>query len=281
MPKSAAAFLYLLLAVLPLSAGLLLAFLVSLGLAGFLGTGFTLDYWGALLGRWAFWQSLGFSFYIAAVGTLLALVLALFFTIAQRHRLQRRAFHTFLYLPLALPTLVMALYAYYLLSPTGWLSRLSLALGWTSAAADFPRLVQDAAGVAILVVHTLMSTFFFTVYLGQLWPKENLDALLQTGRNLGATFTQLLRRVVLPTLLKRAAPVILLYFVFALGSYEIPLLLGRSHPQMLSVYVMDLLDSYQLETIPQAYGLAALYTSFMALLLLLLSAGRRLKQKPV
>jgi len=75
--------------------------------------------------------------------------------------------------------------------------------------------------------------------------------------------------------------VILLYFVFALGSYEIPLLLGRSHPQMLSVYAMDLLDSYQLETIPQAYGLAALYTSFMALLLLLLSAGRRLKQKPV
>lgn len=281
MPKYLAAALYFFLAVLPLAAGVLLALLVSLGLAGFLGTGFTPQYWQSLLGDLAFWQSLGFSFYVAAVGTFLALVLALIFTLAQRQRLQRRSFHTFLYLPLALPTLVMALYGYYLLSPTGWLSRLSVALGWTAGVADFPRLVQDAGGVAILLVHTLMSTFFFTVYLGQLWPKENLDALLETGRNLGASFGQLLRRVVLPTLLRRAAPVILLYFVFALGSYEIPLLLGRSHPQMLSVYAMDLLNSYQLDTIPQAYGLAALYTLFMAMLLFLLSPDKLGQKKSI
>jgi putative spermidine/putrescine transport system permease protein len=58
-----------------------------------------------------------------------------------------------------------------------------------------------------------------------------------------------------------------LFFVFVLGSYEIPLLLGRQSPQMMSILTMRKLERFDLATIPQAYVIALIYTVMMVFFL--------------
>jgi putative spermidine/putrescine transport system permease protein len=259
----AALILFLALAVLPLLAGLVQAILQSLGLVGVLSQGFTISHWQQLFTDSSFWAALAFSLYVAAVGTLLALALALFFVASQPKKIGQTGYQSFLFLPLALPALVMAFFSYQLLAGSGLLSRLAFGLGWVQQPNDFSAGVGDAYGLGIIFTHLLMSTYFFTVYFSQIWLKEQLPLLLQNAQNLGASPRQALKRIAIPTLLKRAQNIIILYFVFALGSYEIPLLLGRSYPQMISVFTVNKLQKFNLADIPQAYAAAV----FFALLL--------------
>ena len=61
-----------------------------------------------------------------------------------------------------------------------------------------------------------------------------------------------------------------MYFIFLLGSYEIPLLLGVQAPQMLSVLTVRKLRDFDLHTQPEAYALAVLYSGFVLTWLYLL-----------
>jgi putative spermidine/putrescine transport system permease protein len=79
--------------------------------------------------------------------------------------------------------------------------------------------------------HAFLATPFFTLLFRNLYLHERGDELGQAARTLGASAWQSLRRVVVPLLLRRAAAPLLLYFIFVLGSYEIPLLLGTQSPR--------------------------------------------------
>ena len=260
----------MLLAVVPLLAGLILALLLSLGAVGVLSEGWTLQHWSELIADPALGYAALFSLYVAGTSTLLALGLSLLVTVGGRPFRRRGGYQILLYAPLALPALVMAFYTFHLLGQAGLLSRLAYSWGWTSEASAFPLLVGDKAGLGIIFAHTMMSTFFFSVYFAQLWPKEQIDELMEVAQNLGSSSWQSLRKVAIPALLLRGRSMIGLYFVFALGSYEIPLLLGRSYPQMLSVFAVSKLQRFNLGDIPQAYALAFLYALIMASILLIL-----------
>lgn len=259
--------LFLGLAVIPLLAGLFLALLLSLGAVGVLSEGWTLEHWEGLLSDPALGYAALFSIYVATSGTFIALGLSLLITISGRQLRHKSSYQGLLYAPLALPALVMAFYTFHLLGQAGLLSRLAYGWGWIDAPSAFPLLVGDKAGLGIIFAHTMMSTFFFSVYFAQLWPKEQMDDLLEVARNLGSSYGQSLRRVAIPALLLRSRSMIGLYFVFALGSYEIPLLLGRSYPQMLSVFAVGKLQRFNLGDVPQAYALALLYALVMAAVL--------------
>jgi putative spermidine/putrescine transport system permease protein len=69
-------------------------------------------------------------------------------------------------------------------------------------------------------------------------------------------------------LLKRALPNILLYFIFVFGAFEVPLLLGRTNPETVSVLAVRKLQRFNLLDIPQGYAIAVLYTGFVFVLLM-------------
>ncbi|MEZ6090221.1 MAG: hypothetical protein R3C05_19780 [Pirellulaceae bacterium] len=52
------------------------------------------------------------------------------------------------------------------------------------------------------------------------------------AESLGASWWDSRWRAALPMLLSRGASMIMLLFILTLGSYEVPLLLGRQSPQM-------------------------------------------------
>lgn len=255
--------------------GLAYAILQSFGLTGALQSGFTLEHWTALLTRPAFWYALGFSFYVALAGTFVAAWTAVE-TVIWLRRNHRPAPITWLHFPLIYPTVIMAFFIFQWLGKGGLVSRLAFQAGWIDSPNAFPTLVQDAYGLGILIAHFLISHFFFTVYMQAHWEKERLPALCKAAANLGASGRQIKHQLIRPTLFRRARPVFLLYFVYAFGSYEIPLLLGRSFPKMIAVFTVDRLETYDLRAVPQAY-VAALITAALifGLVWLLLRLSRK------
>lgn len=253
--------LFAVLAVVPLALGLGYALLYSLGLVGVLGQGFTLRHWAEVLGASALWQSLGYSLYVATVSMGLATGLALGLTLWRRRAFERGPLSFLIYVPLTLPALVMAFFVLQLTSQAGLLARMAAQAGAITEPRQFPSLVNDAAGAGIILTHVLMATPFLLILLLNLYHSTRLPELTQLAQSLGASPAQVRRRVEMPVLLRAALPTLMLYWLFTFGSYEIPLLLGREAPQMVSVLVERKLMRYNLADKPQAYAIAVVYAT--------------------
>ena len=257
----------LLVTVLPLLLGFGYAFLYSLGLTGLLDSGFTLKHWTHGLSDGQFWQSLGYSLYIAAITMALTLILALALTLKLGEALRRGAPSYLVYWPLAFPAIVSAFLTFQLFSDGGFAARVAFQLGAITSPEQFPDLVNDAAGIGIIAAHVFLDNPFFVILFGNLMESERIAELNLLARTLGAGSGQALRRVAVPVLLNRAMPTIILYFIFVLGSYEIPLLLGRQSPEMVSVMIVRKLQRFNLLDIPRAYMIACCYILFVSIFL--------------
>ena len=265
----------LLVAGLPL-AGLAYALLGSVGVVGPLAAGFTGRYWLALGADAGLLKSALFSLWIAGASLGISVALALALVLGAQATLRRRPFPTLLYVPLLMPSLVMGFYLFQLLSRSGWLSRLSFGLGLTGSLEGFPELVQDVAGVGIIGAHVLMAFPFLTLLFQAIYQESRLDDYRQLTSTLGASAAQFRWRVAVPVLLRRAAPTLLLSGIATLGAYDLPLLLGRPYPQMLSVYIATRLQRFDLRELPAAYLAGFLVAvGLLGLILVLIRLTRR------
>lgn len=269
--------LLVLLTAVPMIAGLGYALLYSLGLVGLLREGFSWQHWRNVLGSWAFWQSLGFSLYLAAGSMALAIALALQLVLRWRGAWQKGWLSYGIYLPLTFPAMVVAFLVFQWLTGAGWFARLAYHSGLLKDVNQFPAMVNDQWGIGILLAHAAMATPFFAIFFGQLYVAERLPAYAQLAASLGATQRQVRRRVLIPVLLRRGSPTLILYFVFVLGSYEIPLLLGSQSPQMLSVLAIRKLQRFNLQDIPQAYVICLVYAALVLVVTPMLLRRFRMK----
>jgi len=268
--------LFFLLTVAPVGASLLYAALYGLGAVGLLAHGVTLEHWRRVLSSSETWASVGLSLYVATVVAGLTAGLALPIALALRRRVEAGPLAYLLTLPLAVPGTVAAFLALQLLSGAGLLSRLAFRVGLTSGLSDFPSLVHDRALTGVVATHLALAVPFFVVLFVELFASERLDALGDVAASLGAGRAQSLVRVTLPILLRGALPSLALLFVVVLGSFEIPLLLGRQSPQMLSVLTYRKYALFDITQKPEAYILALGYTGLVLGLVALLFRARRL-----
>ncbi|MEY3050222.1 MAG: hypothetical protein RLY31_7 [Bacteroidota bacterium] len=259
---------FLALTVLPLALGTAYAWLHSVGLAGIGTNGFTAKHWITVLSDPAWWRSLGFSCWVAAASIGLSLGLALAAVLGRVERWQRGSLSWLVYLPLTLPAMVVAFLVFHTLSGAGLASRLAFRYGLTTGISDFPNWVNDPWGLGIITAHVCMATPFFIILFTNLYRGERLDEYVRLSATLGASPRQQVRHVLLPVLLRGAFPTLVLYFVFVLGSYEIPLLLGSQSPQMVSVLMVRKLQRFDLSDRPQAYVIGVLYVLFVVAVVL-------------
>jgi putative spermidine/putrescine transport system permease protein len=215
-----------------------------------------------LMASTEFWQSLGFSAWVALCSISVALLLSLAAVVPGPEKWRKGPLSRLIYLPLTLPAMVVALLAFQLLSGAGFISRLFFQTGLSGGMEDFPELVNDSLGIGIIISHVLMATPFFIILFAKLYQSERLDAYKQLAATLGASAVQCRRKVLVPLLLRRAFPTLVLYFIFVMGSYEIPLLLGSQSPQMISVMAIRKLQRFDLADRPQAYIAGVLYSLF-------------------
>ncbi len=262
--------LFLAIVVLPVASGLVYALLFSLGIIGVLNIGFNGDAWQAVLFDKPFWSSLGFSLYVALLSVGISLGLALTISLGWQKKLQKGSLSNVIYLPLCFPATVMAFFSFQLLSKSGLLSRMVHQLGLISEINDFPTFIKDSYGLGIIFTSALLITPFFIILFSNLYQSEKIGSYVHLAKTFGASNRQILRKVIVPILLKRAAVTIYLFIIFVMGSYEVPLLLGRQNPQMISVAILQKIQRFNLYDMPQGYAMSLLYVLLIVLILLIL-----------
>jgi len=245
--------------ILPLSASVTYALLYSLGLTGMLSEGFTLSNWIQIF-RGEFFQSMIYSVWIAFCSAFFTVLLAMVLLFTARKYLNKPNVYRSLFLPLTIPPIVLAFVIFQLYSGGGILSRVAWHLGLISDLSQFPALVQDPYGIGIILAHIFLVFPFFLLVLLNLFENEKLDELASVASTLGASSKDIIFRLQIPILLKSIFPLLALYFIFFLGAYEIPLVLGQSSPHMITVLIIEKLQRFNLADIPVAYAMAVWYS---------------------
>jgi putative spermidine/putrescine transport system permease protein len=262
--------LLLLFAVLPLVAGLGFAVLYSVGLVGVLNNGFTGEHWMRIFSEGNILQSFLYSAAIAIVSLLISVSLALPVSLKHHQSFRKGLLSYLIYMPLAFPGIVAAFFFFQFLTKSGVVSRLLYQLRLISSIDQFPDLINDTFGIGMIATHVFLSFPFFVLLFVNIIKTERIVEYQQLASTFAATKWQSLFRVSIPMLLQKALPNIILYFIFIFGAFEVPLLLGRSNPEMVSVLAVRKLQRFNLLDIPQGYAIAVLYTIFVFILLVFL-----------
>jgi len=266
---------FVLVAIVPIAAGLVYALGYSLGLSGLLSQGFTLKYWGRPFqeGNQIF-ASFAFSLGVAVVATAITLGVALLLVLTVRRSLTAGWLSQLSTIPLALPGTVLAFVVMQWCSGSGIAARIAHALGLLHTPAQFPGMVNDQYGIGIIIAQVMVGVPFFALLLAQLWHSQRIGHLMELAQTIGATRRQRAVRVAVPLLLHRAFPTVMLHLVAVIGVYEVPLLLGAQSPQMILVLTMRNYAMFDLQQKPEAFICALLYTLLSLLLIAL--AWRRM-----
>lgn len=251
----------MLIGVVPFAAAFGYALLYSVGLVGTLSEGFTLRHWKSVWESGRLLSSFGYSAAIAAVSMVFSVGLALWLTLDFKKYFDKNFLSFMIYLPLAIPGVVAGFFTLQILSKSGFLSRISFQTGWIEDIRQFPDLVNDQFAIGIIITFVALVMPFFVLLFLNIYKNERLEALSRLAHSLGASRRQVQWRVSIPILLRKTWTLIVLYFLFLLGAYEIPLILGQQSPQMLSVLIIREINQYDLVNIPEGYVLAVVYTA--------------------
>ncbi len=210
--------------------------------------------------------AVGFTLWIAAVSTLLSTVtgvaLALYiYTKSVSHRQAAML----LQIPIAMPHLTMAVALISLASPSGILSRLAYSTGIIHTPAQFPAIVQDPFGLGIILTFWLKETPFIALTCLALLARSRCD-YEAVARTLGAGPWARLRWVTLPLLAPAFLPAALIVFAFVFSSYDVPFLLGRNYPTVLSVLAQRYFQSTELAGQPAGMAISIFMTMISSVL---------------
>lgn len=258
MKKKVIIALFISLILLPLGLAMGYSFLYSIGGVGLLSTGLTVEHWAELF-QGEFIGSILYSFWIALASVAVALILALGFLFTLREQFERPGMYRLLFLPLTIPPIVVGFIIYQMYAGSGLVSRILYHLGIVSGSQDFPALVLDSYGIGIIMAHVFIVFPFFLLVLLNIYKNEQLDEIKRVASSLGASQKLIIYKLHLPILMRGLFPILILYIIFFMGAYDIPLLLGQSSPQMISVLILEKLQRFNLGDIPVAYSMAVWY----------------------
>ncbi|MCP3997939.1 MAG: sugar ABC transporter permease [bacterium] len=239
---------------------------------------FTFDYYKSVLTDPNFIRSLWLTFRIAATATVLSSILAVAFALVLRHNFRGSRLATFLFqVPLPVPHLVAASGIVLLVTQSGLFARLAYSMGVIDVPADFPVMVFDEAGIAIILTFLWKEIPFVGLVvlaiLQSVGPQYEEQA-----RTLGANGRQRFFHVLLPLIMPGILSTSIIIFAFTFASYEIPLLLGVRFPATLPVVAFRQYQDPDLALRPEAMAISVVL-AIVALLLLV--AYRRLAQYAV
>jgi putative spermidine/putrescine transport system permease protein len=263
--KNISLIFFVIIGVVPFVAAFGYALLYSFGIVGVVNEGFTLEFWEAVLSSGEFFKSFFYSAAIALVSMVLSVSVSLWLTLKFKDELEGRFLSFITYLPLAIPGVVAAFFTFQLFSKSGFFSRLSYSFNWIEQAADFPDFVNDTYALGIILTFATMVIPFFVLLFLNVYKNERIADLSVLAQALGASKNQVVRRVYLPIMLQKTWVLIVLYFIFLLGSYEVPLILGQESPQMLSVLIIREIKQYDLTKISEGYVVAVIYTVIVSI----------------
>ena len=210
----------------PVAVGAIYSLMAATGIAGPAAAGPTVRPLLAVVADGQTWRSLAWTLSTALVATAMALGAACASALWLR---ARPWWLRFAALPLAVPHVAAALAALLIVGQSGWISRLCVAVGLTAAPAEFPVLVYDRAGVALILTFAWKEFPYLLLTAVAVLATDTSD-LKGVARTLGASPVQTFRRITWPLLWRGIAPAVLATFAYLIGQYEVPALLAPGDP---------------------------------------------------
>ncbi len=254
--------------------GMLVGVGQSLGYMPVIGlNNFTLQHYLDVLTDRNFLQSLWLTFRLAFITTLLAVIFSVAIALVLRRAFKGSRVTTFVYqIPLPIPHLVAATGIVLLVTQSGLISRGFASEGLITEPSEFPVLVFDRPGIAIILSYLWKEIPFIGLVVLAILKGvgPQYEELAQT---LGANTWQRFWYVLLPLMLPALLSTSIIVFAFTFASYEIPLLLGVRFPTTLPVLAFRLYQDPDLALRPQAMAIGVILA---VVALLLLVAYRRL-----
>ncbi len=243
--------------VLLFAGGLVVGIGQSLGYMPIIGLNdFTLEHYYNVLSDKNFLQSLWLTFRLAFITTFLGMILAVAIALVLRENFTGSRITTFLYqVPLPIPHLVAASGIVLLVTQSGLISRALATLGFLETPAQFPVLVFDRAGIAIILSYLWKEIPFIGLVVLAILKSvgPQYEELAQT---LGANRWQRFWHVLVPLMMPGLLSTSIIVFAFTFASYEIPLLLGVRFPTTLPVLAFRNYQNPDLAMRPQAMAIS-------------------------
>jgi putative spermidine/putrescine transport system permease protein len=262
-PETIRAYMFMLPAVgsivLLFGGGLVLAVLQSLGVISILGDPHvSFAAYHAAFTHPELFSSLGLSLMLAIVATGLSTVLSIGLALLLRSAGRWASIACQITLPI--PHLVGIVGILMLLSPSGFISRLMMGLGWIQSDQAFPLLVNDRHHLGILIHFVWKEIPFITLILLAVLRSINTDYEVQ-ARALGANPWQCFWNVTLPMMKTGILSASLIVFGFVFASFEVPFLLGTTRPRTLPVLVYRAFTDTDLDKRPEAVALGLILSA--------------------
>lgn len=215
--------------------------------------------WTALFAEAGLRRTALYSAAVAAIATALAMGVSLGLTLVWPRLASSRFVQAALGTMLATPPAVAGFLMLQWVSPGGFVARLAYHGGWIRSTQDFPALVQDERSVGLIAALTAISAPAMTLFLLRLWTVARIERHCALAESLGASRWQARLRIALPMLWRRARPLAALAFLGNLGAFELPLMLGRQSPEMISVLIQRRFTHFDPAQRPRAFALAVVY----------------------
>jgi putative spermidine/putrescine transport system permease protein len=250
--------------------GVVLGLMQSLGYMPLINlNAFSFDAYKSLFGDKQFLESLALTLWVSVSSTILTVVFAIITALAFRKTFAGKRIINFLYqFPITIPHIVITIGAMLLLAQNGIFARIAYSLKLIPDQSHFPVLVFDKVGIGTILVYLWKQIPFVGVIALSIMQSVGND-YEELARSLGANRWQAFRHVVLPTIIPGILPASIICFSFTFGSYEVPYLLGRPYPAMISVLAMRLYQDVDLNARPQAMATAIFMAAFISVLVLL------------
>ncbi|QKS72923.1 sugar ABC transporter permease [Paenalkalicoccus suaedae] len=204
------------------------------------GSAPVLSNYEALLSRNEFWSSFRVSVYVAFTSTAISLVLGTLLTRAMFRLFKGsdQQWRLLAWFPMLIPHFVAAYIIVLFFAPSGYLSSVTASIGWIDSIASFPVIVNDPLYIGVILTYVWKEIPFVVLMLLPVY--QEIDwRMEEANATLGGGAWQTFRHVELPYVGPVSAEVFLILFVFILGAFEVPALLGVTFPSMLPILAYE------------------------------------------
>ncbi len=265
---------------IPVIAGLLITLALAFGLTAS-DTQLNAQAWRNLSAQPSLWGSVFLSLFTAWGSTALALCLAICLGFCIQHSKVGRKLRSLLPAVLAVPHAAFAIGFYFLLSPSGWISR--LLSPWLTGWSRPPDLatVQDPWGLALLFGLAIKETPFLLLTLLAAMGQSKHSQNLWLGRSLGYDNWRCWITLTVPQLYKQMRLPLVVVLGYGLSVVDMAMVLGPAIPGTLAVQsTLWLHDSDPLKwPLGAAAALLLVFLSLFSVLLWL--ALERISKPPI
>ncbi len=215
----------------------------------------TLQYYKEVLSRPDMLESVLYSLKIAFVSAAVATVGGVLVCASLTMNGRVEGFYgRLIQLPIIVPHVVVALFVINIFAQNGILARLAYTAGLIAEQQDFPRIIYSEGGLGVILAYVWKELPFIVYFVIALMANIN-GSLGEAARNLGAGKWQSFFKVTLPLCKNAILSGFLIIFVFALGAYELPVLLGATLPKALPVLAYHQYIHPDLQNRPYAMAL--------------------------